>query len=158
MIQILKEKWQGIDGLHRMRSGLIDQLEASDLKFSPGGQNPPLKRLFADIAASEQSYTYSITNLKESDTHQLGGSPAFSDIPGLRQTFAELDAALEQAIARVGDEQLSLPVKRTNGHTVSLEQQIDIYMQAVFIYLGKLVVYYLAMDRDLPPSVKRYIA
>ena len=35
--------------------------------------------------------------------------------------------------------------------------QLDIYLQALLIFFGKVTIYMKAMNKALPPSVKEYI-
>jgi hypothetical protein len=49
-------------------------------------------------------------------------------------------------------------VGRPAGTTRTVDEQLEIYTQAAFVFLGKAVVYLNAMGRALPPSIAHYIA
>ena len=147
-----------LQGLHAMRDGMLEQLDDVDLTFSPGGDNPSFGLLLEEMAALQQSYLASLN----SDAHQWPST----DLPRqgrhstsrIRERFQTLDAQMESAVSTLSrDDDLDAKVTRPDGTVRTRDEQVEIYTQAMFIFLGKAVVYLRAMDKALPLSVERYI-
>lgn len=144
--------WLG--GVHGMRDGLLEQLTDDDLDRSTGGRNVTFGQLFTDLAELQQSYISSLRTRDQqwpdATTHE---QPTVAD---LTHRFRELDADMERAVVHAG-ERGEAAITRPGGEVRTPDEQLEIYTQAVFIFLGKAVVYMRAVDRDLPPSVAHYI-
>jgi hypothetical protein len=145
-------------GLHQMRDGVLERLDDVDLAFTPGGANPSFGHLLEEVAALEESYAGSLdgdvqewpsTDLPRDGTHSTSR---------LHERFQTLDAQLESAVSELSDGAIrDVTVTRPDGTVRTPDEQVEIYTQAMFIFLGKAVVYLRAMGRALPPSVERYI-
>lgn len=145
----------GLKGLHGMRDGVLDRLHDEDLAFSPGGDNISFGRLLAELAALERSYAQSL----QDRVQQWPPDGSVSRVPErtsqLRQLFTMLDRDIESAVAGTSAEDTA--ITRSDGGIRTLDEQVEIYMQALFIFLGKAVVYLRAMGRPLPTSIAHYI-
>ncbi|MBA3825974.1 MAG: hypothetical protein H0X24_19005 [Ktedonobacterales bacterium] len=61
--------------------------------------------------------------------------------------------------SRVGafsDDDLAKTIDR-GGFAASVEMQLDVYLQALLIFFGKVTVYFHAMERDLPDGWQDFI-
>jgi len=59
-------------------------------------------------------------------------------------------------MAAFSDEDVKKTVDR-GGEAVTVEFQLDVYLQAVLIFLGKATIYLKAMNKPLPQSFEEYI-
>jgi len=146
----------GLRGLHGMRDGVLERLDGGDLAFAPGGDNVSLGRLLHDLLALEQSYADS---LRGGAQQWPAGEPtdgAPLTMTEVRERFAALDVEMESAVT-AASASAAEAVTRPDGTVRTPDQQIEIYTQAMFIFLGKAVVYLHALGRTLPPSVAHYI-
>jgi hypothetical protein len=134
---------------------VLEQLDDVDLAFTPGGSNLPFGQLIDEVAALEASYVDSLRDhVQRWPSSDLAGPPATTS--RLRERFAALDAAMEAAVVASSNGE-DARITRPEGQITTPREQIEIYTQAMFIFLGKAVVYLRAMGKDLPPSVAHYI-
>ena len=75
----------------------------------------------------------------------------------MQHWFKQLDQQMVQQLEQITEADLQKQVDRTNGLMRTIEQQLEIYIQAGLIFLGKLVIYFRAMQKPLPPSISHYI-
>ena len=132
MNRAMQEKWPWIEGTHSMRSQLLDSLSDADLAFSPGGENMTLGALLREDGEVENSYLQSLKTFKEDWSYHN----------------------TEATLAAFSDEDLSKTID-PRGFTVEL--QLDVYLQAQLIFLGKASVYFKAMNRALSQLFQDYI-
>jgi hypothetical protein len=152
----MTERLAWLNGMHGMRDGVLEQLVDADLAFSPGGANPSLGRLIGDLLDIEQSYLDSLRHGVQSWPSRV--DDADDDVPsvfGLRALFTAVDGDL--LAAAVAGVEAGTTVVRPEGTALTIDEQLEIYTQAVFVFLGKAVVYLNTMGRALPPSIAYYI-
>jgi hypothetical protein len=139
-----------------MRDGVLEHLDDADLAFAPGGNNVPFGQLIEEVAALEESYVHSLRD----HVQQWPPSDPARQSPGstsqLRERLGALDAAMEAAVVASSNDE-DARITRPDGGIRTLDEQVEIYTQAMFIFLGKAVVYLRAMSKDLPQSVAHYI-
>lgn len=147
-----------VNGTHMMRNGALEMLSDADLAFSPGGDSPKLGDLFKAVAELQHSYTQSLLTKQHDWTYKNPQASLATDVTALTAWFAKLYLEMNQMIAQLSDEDLMQAIDRTNGVSRTVERQIGIYLEAMLIFLGKLVVYVQSMGKPLPPSIQHYIA
>jgi hypothetical protein len=153
----MTERLGWLNGMHGMRDGVLEQLVDADLAFSPGGTNPNLGRLIGDLLDIERSYLDSLRHGVQRWPSRV--DDADDDVPsvrGLRALFTAVDR--DMLAAAVAGVDTGATVVRPDGTTRTVDEQLEIYTQAAFVFLGKAVVYLNAMGRALPPSIAHYIA
>ena len=143
-------------GLHRMRDGVLERLDDADLAFGPGGNSLPFGQLFDDVAALEQSYVDSLRHHVQQWPSSDRPRQSAGGTAQLRERFSALDAAMEAAVVASSNGE-DARVTRPDGTIRTPHAQVEIYTQALFVFLGKAVVYLQAMGKDLPPSVAHFI-
>ena len=156
MDRIMNEKWPWIEAAQGMRSQLLDILSDADLAFHPGGQNMTFGALCRQMGETEHSYIQSLTTLKQDWSYRNTEADLVSSVARLKAWFQELDDEMKAATAAFSDERVKKTVDRGGG-AVSVEFQLDVYLQAVLIFLGKATIYLKAMNKPLPQSFEDYI-
>jgi len=146
-----------IQGSHMMRDGALEQLDDDDLLFSPGGENPTLGDLIKQLGDLQHSYTQSLKTFQHDWSYRNKTNRLAQDLALLKQWFADLDADMTQTLDDLSDDDLEKEVDRGNDVIRTVDQQLEIYSQATLIFFGKLVVYFRAMEKSLPPSIAHYI-
>jgi len=154
MNRAMQEKWPWIEGTHSLRSQLLDSLSDADLAFSPGGENMTVGALLREDGEIEYSYLQSLKTLKEDWSYHNTEAGLESDITQIKAWYHTLDEEMKATLAAFSDEDLSKTID-PRGFTVEL--QLDVYLQAQLIFLGKASVYFKAMHRTLPQSFQDYI-
>jgi hypothetical protein len=79
-----------------------------------------------------------------------------SSVARLKAWFQTLDDEMKAVIAALSDEEVNKTVDR-GGEAVTVAFQLDVYLQAVLIFLGKATIYLKAMNKPLPQSFEEYI-
>ncbi len=146
-----------ITGSHMMRDGALEYLEDDDLSYSPGGFNLTLGELFKQFGELQYGYTQSLKTYQHDWAYHDNTVGLTTDISNLKSWFAGLDSEMMQELESLDEDDLSKEIDRTNGVIRTVEQQLEIYSQATLIFLAKVVVYFRAMEKTLPPSIDHYI-
>lgn len=151
----IEQFYNTITGTHTLRDQLLDMLTDAELRFTPGGSNPTLGALFRDMGEVEHSYTESLVTLKQDWTYRSGAAEVETSVARLRAWLKSLDAQLTQTVDGLSEADLDKVVDR--GFESSIRMQLDIYLQALLIFLGKATVYCRALNKPLPRQVQDWI-
>lgn len=157
MNRLMEEKWSWVEGCHGMRTGLLETLSDTDLGFSPDGGNMTLGELLRENGEIEYTYIQSLKTFKTDWSYRNTEDGMTTHLSKLTAWFETLDADLKATLSAFSNEELSQLVERRGGYSMPIEMQVEVYLQAMFIFFGKATVYWRAMDKELPPSVKEYI-
>jgi hypothetical protein len=154
MNRIQNEKWPWIAAAHGMRTQLFESLSDADLAFSPGGQAMPFGALCREMGETEHSYTQSLKTLKQEWSYRHPEADVASHVDHLKTWFQTLDDEMQMAITTfLEDGEKTID----RGGPVTVEFQLDTYLQAVLIFLGKATIYLRVMNKLLPPFFEEYI-
>ena len=156
MNHIMNEKWSWIEAAHGMRSQMLDILSDADLDFHPGGQNMTFGALCRQMGETQHSYIQSLKSLKQEWSYRNTEAYVVSSVARLKAWFQTLDDEMQAAITGFSDEDVMKMVDR-GGNAVTIAFQLDVYLQAVLIFLGKATIYLKAMNKPLPQSFEEYI-
>ncbi len=152
----MNEKWSWIDAAHGMRSELLDILGDADLAFTPGGQNMTVGALCREMGEIEHSYVQSLKIFRQEWSYRNADAELVNSVARLKAWFQRLDEEMHAAITALADEDMKKEVDR-GGFAASVEFQLDAYLQAVLIFLGKATIYLKAMNTPLPQAFQDYI-
>lgn len=157
MSSYMDNKWSWIDGTHQMRNGLIDTLSDSDLAFSPGGNTMTLGALCREMGDIEYAYLQSITTGKTDFTYRNTEAGIETSVAQLKAWYIKLDADMKNALTPLADADFQKPIDRSSGYQMPLEMQLDVYLQALLIFFGKITIYLKIMNKPIPASIQEYI-
>jgi hypothetical protein len=146
-----------INGCHMMRNGALERLSDAELQFSPGGENLILGELFRQLGEHQHSYSQSLLSLKQDWSYQNSDAGLASNLLQLRKWFDELDQQMQDILNQLDQTDMQTMIDRSNGTFRPIISQLDIYTQTLLIFLGKIVIYFKAMQKPLPPSIAEYI-
>ncbi|MAU13662.1 MAG: hypothetical protein CL607_27850 [Anaerolineaceae bacterium] len=147
-----------ITAMHMMRDGALDRVNDADLNFSPGGSNITLWQLFMAFADTQVDYIQSLHTLKFDPGTSSQTSEKPISMSMLRERFKETDSQILTILRSLTEDDFQQQVERPNQVMRSVREQFQIYVEAAMIFLGKLVIYFNTMEKELPPSVAFYIA
>lgn len=156
MNRMMNEKWPWIEAAHGMRSQLFDILSDADLAFTPGGQIMTFGALCREMGETEHSYIQSLKTLRQEWSYHHSEADAASHVARLKAWFQTLDDEMQTTLTTCWDEERKKMIDRGGG-TVTVEFQLDVYLQAVLIFLGKATIYLKAMNKPLPKEFQEYI-
>ncbi len=157
MNRLLQEKWPWIEGTHGMRAQLLDVLTDADLAFSPGGQNITLGALIREMAETEYSYIQSLKTLKQDWSSSNNDTNLETSLARIKTYYQTLDDEMKATISAFSDEDTAKTVDRGGGFSMPLDLQLDVYLQALLIFFGKVTIYLRAMNRDYPAQIQEWI-
>jgi hypothetical protein len=157
MNRYVDEKWSWIEGSHELRDEILQVLSDADLASSPGGDNMPLGELFRQMGEVEHSYLQGLKAFAQDWEYRNTDPGLEGDRDRLQAWLHELDAELTAVASAFTDDDLAKTVKRASGYEMPIEMSLDVYLQAILIFLGKAVVYLKAMRKPLPEGVKDWI-
>lgn len=157
MNRLIQDKWPWITGSHGMRAQLLADLSDADLAFSPGGQNVPLGALCREMGDTEYAYIQSFKTFTQDWAYHNTTAGLESSVAQLTAWYQTLDDEFAATITALTDEDMAKTITREGGFVVPLDLQLDIYLQALLIFFGKLTTYLKALDKSLPKDVRDYI-
>ena len=155
MNRFMQEKWSWIEASHAMRTELLGTLSDADLAFNPGGANLTLGMLYHQMGEIEHSYVQSLNTFKQDWSYR--NPEVETNTAKLKAWYQTLDDQMKTAVSAFSDEDLKKLVDRSKGYSMSVEMQLDVYLQAVLIFFGKVTIYLKAMNKPLPETVQEYI-
>jgi len=139
-----------------MRTQLLDTLSDAELAFSPGGQNMTLGALCREMGEVEYAYIQSLKTFKQDWSYRNTEAGLDGSVALLKTWFQTLDEAMQAAVAAFSDEDAKKTINR-GGYETPVDLQLDVYLQALLIFLGKASIFLKAMNKPLPPQIQEYI-
>ena len=152
----LQEKWSFIEGTHGMRSELLATLSDANLAFNPGGQNMSLGALCREMGDIEYSYIQSLKTFTQDWSYHNTDASLENSRDAIKAWYQSLDDEMKAIVSALSDEDVAKTIDR-GGFSVSVDQQLDIYLQALLIFFGKATIYLKAMNKPLPESIRDWI-
>lgn len=157
MNQTIEAKWPWIDGSNAMRLTLLDTLSDADLAFNPGGANVSLGALCVEMGEVEHAYIQSFQTFTQDWSYHAEDPALATSVSALRAWYQQLDGELQSTLAGLSDEDVKKTIDRGGGFSMPVDLQMDVYLQALLIFFGKVTVYFKAMNKPLPQQVREYI-
>jgi hypothetical protein len=155
--RVMQERWPWIEGSHVMRAQALDLLDDADLAFSPGGQNMTLGALCREMGEVEHSYLESLKTLNQDWAYRNEEAGLEGSVARLKAWYATMDEEMKALVFAFSDADLAKTIDR-GGYGWTVETQLEVYLQALLIFFGKLVIYLKALDKPLPKEFQEYIA
>jgi hypothetical protein len=153
----LEMKWSWIEPTHDIRNQLLAALTDADLAYSPGGDNPTLGVLFREVGEVEHSYLESFKTFSQSFDYRHPEPKIASSVSRLQAWFAEMDADMKATLEAFSESDLDKQINRASGFQMPVSMQVDVYLQALLIFLGKAAVYFRAAAKPLPEGFVDWI-
>ncbi len=157
MNRFMEQKWSTYAGTHGMRDEQLDTLTDADLAFTPGGSAMPLGALIREMGEIEYAYIDSLKTLKQDWSYRNTDPAVGQTVAGLKAWLQSLDAEMQATVEALSNDDLDAEVERESGYKMSRDVQMDVYLQAVLIFFGKLSIYVRAMDKPLTQTFKDWI-
>lgn len=141
-----------------LRGQLLELLSDDDLRFTPGGENPPLGALCVEIGEVQHAYNQSFMDWRM-DLRYRNPEPGLAEsVSQLATWYKILDAELEAVISHLSQEDIKTrPIDRGDWSTTPLIQ-LEVYKEALLIFYGKVSVYLKAMGKPRPKQWREWIA
>lgn len=158
MNRIMIEYYPTFQLYQAMRSQLMDILTDADLRYAPGGANPPLGDLCLTIGEVETAYIQSFKTFKL-DLSYRNTTPGLAEsVSRLKEWFTQLDRELRATVeALSGEDVANRLVDRGGDFKIPPMIQLEIYKEALLIFYGKVNVYLRAMGKTLPQQWQEWL-
>ena len=141
-----------------LRGQLLDLLADEDLRFTLGGENPPLGALCVEIGEVQHAYIQSFKTFQIDFNFRCPEPGMAGSVSRLAAWYAELDAEWEANISALSEEDVQTRQIDRGGWRVGLLIQLEVYKEALLIFYGKGSVYLKAMGKPRPPQWQEWIA
>ena len=155
--RVMQERWPWIEGSHAMRAQAMGLLDDADLVFNPGGANMTLGALCREMGETEHSYLESLKTLKQDWSYRNEEAGLDGSVAQLKAWYAAMDEEMKSVVSALSDEDLAKIVEREGAPTWPIETQLEVYLQALLIFFGKLTIYLKALNKPLPKEFQDYI-
>lgn len=157
MNRYFQEKWPWIEGTHGMRLQLLDALSDDNLSFNPGGENVTLGALCRESGDVEYSYIQSLKTFKQDWSYHNETPGIETSVEQLRAWYQQMDAEMKVVVEGFSEDDLTKTVDRGTGFSVPVDMQLDIYLQALLIFFGKVSIYSKSLNIEMTPTFNEYI-
>jgi hypothetical protein len=157
MNSYMENKWSWIEGSNGMRNGLVGSLTDADLAFSPGGQTMTLGALCREIGDIEYAYLQSFKTFTQDFSYRNTESGIETSVAKLLAWYLKMDEDLKATISVFSDDDFKKIIDRSSGFKVPVEMQLEIYLQALLIFFGKITIYLKIMNKPVDKSIQEYI-
>jgi hypothetical protein len=156
MNSVMEQKWSWVEGSNQLRGELMNSLSDADLAFSPGGQNISLGALCREMGEVQHSYNQSFRTFRQDFNYRSAEPGLDGSVARLRAWYQALDAEMKALLSGMSEADTQKMIDR-GGFQVPVSLQIDIYLQALLIFFGKVSVFLKAMNRPLPKQMAEWI-
>lgn len=129
----------------------LDLLSDADLAFVLPG-NPTVGALFRQEGEFEQSYVDSFKRMRQDFLYRHDDDTIETSVEALHAWMKSLDAALEKAVLGLTEEEIQTRLIDRGGWTILPKDQLQLYVETLLIFYGKLSVYLRALNKPLPES------
>jgi len=157
MNSYMDNKWSWIEGTHGMRNGLVGTLTDADLAFCPGGQTMTLGALCREIGDIEHAYIESLKQFKQDFSYRNTEAGIETSTAKLLAWYQKLDDDMKVTVTAFSEADLKKEVERSGGYKAPVDVQLDIYLQALLIFFGKITIYLKIMNKPMDKTIQEYI-
>lgn len=157
MNSLMENKWSWVEPTHDIRNQLLASLTDADLAYTPGGENPTLGALFREFGEIEHAYVESFKTFSQSFEYRHPEPTIATSVSRLQAWFAAMDADMKATLAAFAESDLEKPITRSSGYEMPVSTQVEVYLQALLIFLGKAAVYFRAASKPLPEGFVDWI-
>ncbi len=157
MADPMQERWSWVSGSHGMRAETLNTLTDADLAFTPGGAAMTLGALCREFGEIEYAYIQSFKNFKQDWSYHNTEAGLEGSLSQIKTWYQSLDDEMAAVISAFSADDAKKSIEREGGYKTTVETQLDIYLQALLIFFGKLTVYLKAMNKPLTKSFQDWI-
>jgi hypothetical protein len=158
MNSYMQGTWEWVKGTHSLRLALLDLLTDSDLAFTPGGQAMPLGALCRECGEVQHSYIESLRHFTQDFSTWKHPDPTITgSVTHLREWYTAMDSEMEAVLGAMSEDDLKKMVNRGGGFELPVTIHMDVYMQALLIFLGKATIYLRVMNKSIPQNIADWI-
>ena len=140
-----------------IRDQLMEILKDGDLRYTPGGANPPLGVLCREIGEVEQAYIQSFKTFRLDFSYRNTTPGLDRSVAQLKSWYAKLDAELKAAIEGLSEDDVRNRMVDRGHFKLPPQIQLSIYNEALLIFYGKVIVYLRTMGKTPPEQMQEWL-
>lgn len=145
-------------GTQQLRNQLMEMVNDDDLRFTPGGTNPPLGELIRETGDIQRVYIDSVRTLKQDWFYRSSEPGIESSTEKLKAWFKQLDDEFITLMEGLTNEDLEKIVDRGFSFSMAVGSQLHTYRESILIHAGRISVYLKTLDKPLPDQWRWCIA
>lgn len=134
---------------NNLKPQMLELLTDADLAHTVPG-SPSLGELCKEIGETEQSYLTSFKTTKLDFTYRNPDTALATSVPALAAWFAKLDDEMDEVLAKFSEDDLQATSNFRGKWEVTMQVNLEIYLQAVMIFCGKAWVHLHALGKQMP--------
>ncbi|HUX52047.1 MAG TPA: hypothetical protein VMW73_14735 [Spirochaetia bacterium] len=157
MSEYMNTKWSWIDGSHGMRRQLFNVVTDEDLVFSPGGMAVTLGELFREMGEVQHAYNQSLLTFKTDFSYRTTDTELSVSVQKIAAWYIQLEAEMKSVLTGFSDADYRKNIERGGGYAITVDLQMDIYLQALLIFFGKVSVYLRILNKEVSAYFAEYI-
>jgi len=151
MNRIMTEYYPTFQLYQALRDQLMTIVTDEDLRYTPGGTNPPLGTLCRTIGEVEYAYIQSFKTFTQDFSYRNTAAGLADSVRQLTAWFAALDQDLRATIEGLSEDDITNRlIDRGGDFQLPPQIQLSVYNEALLIFYGKVSVYLRAMGKSLP--------
>lgn len=156
--RLMEGTWGWVEPTQGLRDEIVNQLTDAELAFNPGGTNKTFGELLREFGEVEHAYVEGFKAFKQDFNYRHPDTTIATSVERLKAWYKTLDADLKAAVEAYTDADIdSKVVKRDSGWEAPIETQLEIYVQAMLIFLGKAAIYARALNKPLSKDFTDWI-
>ena len=140
-----------------LRDQLMENLTDADLQYKLPGNNPTLGAICHGMGDIQQSYIDSFKTLKQDWAYHCDDPTLATSIDALKKWYAQLDANFLKTLEELSEEDIQTAIIDRSPEQFPVVIQMHVYREALLIFYGKVVTYFHAMEKPIPPKVIMWI-
>lgn len=156
MNSYMENRWAWVEGSLGMRHELLNSLSDADLAFNPGGLNMSLGALCREMGEVDRAYLDSLKTFKQDFSYRHADRSVETSVAALRAWYQAMEADMKATLSAMSEDDLKKTIDR--GFPVPVDIQMDVYLQALLIFFGKVTIFLRAMNRPLSKQWMDWIA
>ena len=149
MNKLMKEYIPLLGHYQNLKQQMLEILSDADLAHAIQG-SPSLGELCREFGETEQSYINSLKSFKLDFGYKNPDAELAKSTSALLAWFANLDKEFKTLVEGYTDEDLEKKRVDRHGWPVPIQQNMDIYKEALLIFCGKAWVHLNALGKTLP--------
>lgn len=145
----VKSMLKHVGDYNALKAQMLEVLTDADLAHTFPG-SPSLGELSKEIGETEQSYLNSFKTTKLDFKYRNPDAALATSVSALTAWFTKLDSEMAEVLAKFSEDGLQTTSNFRGNWEVTMQVNLEIYLQALMIFAGKAWVHLHALGKTLP--------
>lgn len=145
----VKSMLKHVRDYNNLKPQMLELLSDADLAHTLPG-SPSLGELCKEMGETEQSYLNSFKTTKLDFKYRNPDAALATSVSALAVWYAALDDEMDEVLAKFSEDDLQTTSNFRGNWEVTMQVNLEIYLQAVLIFCGKAWVHLHALGKQMP--------